>query len=185
MLRTVFSGAISVSMSRKPRPSASVSPPSMPSGSRTVRPSICSPPQMPMIMPPRRRCASRSRSQPWRRKKARSAMVDFDPGRITSPASVGSRSPGLTNTSSTSGLRLERIEIVEIGDPRQHRHSDPERPRLAARQPLERHGILGRKPRRGLEPGNHSQTRPSGEFFSIAEMPSSNRLTSPRNLLMR
>ena len=68
---------------------------------------------------PRGRCRS-----PASRNAARSAMVAFEPGRMTSAASPGSAVPGLTRTSSTDGLGLERIEIVEIGDMRQDRHRD-------------------------------------------------------------
>ena len=71
-------------------------------------------------------------------KSARSAIVDLEPGRMTSAASPGSGSPGRTKTSSTSGSGLQRIEIVEIGDARQHRHGDLRAAAAPARQPLER-----------------------------------------------
>ena len=47
----------------------------------------------------------------------------------TSPASAGSGSPGAHEDEFDLRLGLQRIEIVEIGDARQHRHGDLQRPR--------------------------------------------------------
>ena len=51
-------------------------------------------------------------------------MVAFDPGRMTSRASPGKGAPGGMIITADAGFGFKRIEIVEIGDVRQHRHGD-------------------------------------------------------------
>ena len=77
----------------------------------------------------------------------------------------------------------ERIEIVEIGDARQHRHRDRDAARLRGAA-LEIDRVLGRQP---AASGSHGTTPRQGQPVSrsIAATPSSNRLASPRNLLIR
>ena len=55
-----------------------------------------------------------------------SPMVAFEPGSTTRSASPGRARPGSTNCTSTPGLGHQRVQIVEVGDPREHRDRDPE-----------------------------------------------------------
>ena len=136
-------------------------------------------------MPPRRTCAAMSMSKPAARSAARSAIVAFEPGRMTRSASPGSAAPGRTRTSSTVGLGVERIEIVEIGDVRQDRHGDAHaRVRLRWRAALlERERIFGRQQPRVGERTARGRAPPSRSRCAIAAMPSANSAGSPRNLL--
>ena len=81
------------------------------------------------------RCAAMSMSKPVSRSASSSAIVVFEPGRMTRSASPGSAVPGCTRTRSTSGSASQRIEIVEIGDVRQDRHGDLELGAFAAAPP--------------------------------------------------
>ncbi len=185
-LRTVFSGSITVSISSRPSPSVSRdlaldavrdrAPRGRASGNRHRCPRHG-----------RRAGGGRRghRSSRCRRKSIRSAMVDFEPGMTTSPASSGSGSAGRDEHHLHLRLGLQRIEIVEIGDARENRHRDLQRPALAGRQPFQHH----RDPRTAAwRPACSHGTMPKQRQpvnFSIAAIPSSNSETSPRNLLMR
>ena len=121
----------------------------------------------------RRRCRRRDRRagdaprgrgpSHWRENARGRRWSTLEPGRTTSAASSGRRSPGGTKTTSTSGSALQRVEIVEIGDAAKHRHGDLSAPPLARRQPLQHDGILGRQPRRRLQPGHDAEAGPAGE----------------------
>ena len=90
-------------------------------------------------------------------------MVVFEPGRMTRSASPGSAVPGCTRTRSTVGFRLQRIEIVEIGDLRQDRHGDLELRALAPRlRMIERQRILGRQMPRVGKIRHEAERRPAG-----------------------
>ena len=95
--------------------------------------------------------------------RARSAIVDFEPGMTTSPASAGSGSPGGTKTSSTcgsarSGSRSSKLAMRDsIGT------AIFSAPALARRQPLEHDRILRRQQRRRLQPGHDAEAAPAGE----------------------
>ena len=129
----------------------------------------------------RARCRCPSPARAGRRDRRWSICV---PGMITT---IGIRRDRLARRDEDqphAGLLPERIEIVEIGDPRQHRHRDDARrlPIRAARSRSTR--ILGRQ--RVPPRGSHGTTPSEGQPVSrvIAARPSSNSAASPRNLLM-
>ena len=62
-----------------------------------------------------------------------------------------------------AGLELERIEIVEIGDPRQRETGDLALARLARIAQAQR--ILGRQLAGAREPGQHAEAAPCGLCF--------------------
>src|SRR5438876_11574470 len=70
------------------------------------------------------------------------------------------RLPRLDQADRNSRLHAQRVEIVEIGDPRQMRNSNDDTPRsLLAAQTED---ILRRQVARLVEPWNDAQTRPAG-----------------------
>ena len=99
-------------------------------------------------------------SNPASRSAARSAIVAFEPGRMTSSASPGSAVPGPHPHELDRGLGVERIEIVEIGDVRQDRHRDAHRARSALRRVRDRAPARPRPAAAGASGKNG--TRPSG-----------------------
>ena len=55
------------------------------------------------------------------------------------------------------GLGHQRIEIIEIGNPRQPRHHDPNATRSPTREPRQVENILGGEAVGGVEPGDDAQ----------------------------
>ena len=136
-------------------------------------------------MPPRRTCAAMSMSKPAWRSAARSAMVAFEPGRMTRSASPGSAAARLHAHEVDRGLRIERIEIVEIGDVRQDRDRDPHARRgfdgrAASSASASSAGSRRASAKNGTRP---SACQPVAR--AIVAMPSANSAGSPRNLLTR
>ena len=62
-------------------------------------------------------------SQPSARSAARSARVDLLPGRSTRSVIAGSGWPGSSTQQGHLGVGRQRVQIVEIGQPRQMRHA--------------------------------------------------------------
>ena len=91
-------------------------------------------------------------------------MVAFEPGSTTRSASPGSARPGWTNATDDVRLGRQRVEIVEVGDARQPRHGDADRPPSRRRGCLafEHHRVLRRQPSRRLEPGHDAEARQAG-----------------------
>ena len=89
-------------------------------------------------------------------------MVDFEPGRMTRSASRGSGAPGATKTSFDAGLDAERIEIVEIGDARQHRHGDLDAVAMLAVVPRSRSTTSSAGSRPPAAKGHDAERRPAG-----------------------
>lgn len=124
-----------------------------------------------------------SLSQPSARSAMRSDIVAFDPASTTRPASAGMRSPGRTKTSSTSGSAASASKSSKLAMRGVTGTATFSAPRLALGQSLERHRDLPAGARRVSARAPHQkQGQPVKRW--MAAMPSSNRLTSPRNLLM-
>ncbi len=123
-------------------------------------------------------------SQPWARRKSRSARVALVPGQ---DHQVGVAGHGRTRRQEGEvdvGIGPQRVELVEIGDPRQHRHDDPHAlVAVGADRPFQHHGVLGGQ---GAGRGQPRAMPRSGQPVraTISRRPSSNSEGSPRNLLM-
>ena len=133
---------------------------------------------MPNTCPPRRICAARSISQPCARKKARSAIVDLLPGKITRVASAGRGCPGgtitrLTSGSDASGSKSSKFAIRDKSGTAILSFPSPPSPSSGASSAGKRQASK-----------NHGTTPIEGHPVnaSIALRPSSKRRTSPRNL---
>ena len=98
--RVVLPACSSVTRSSRPRPGASP-PPSTPCGSRTARPSICNPPQMPSTGTPAAACRAIAPARPVVRSHSRSASVLLLPG-ITIAAAL----------SISAGVRTQRVWLA-------------------------------------------------------------------------
>ena len=110
-------------------------------------------------------------------------MVAFEPGRMRDRHRRAAACPAARGPHDV-GFRLQRIEIVEIGDMRQDRHGDREtwRPARRCAGSIERQRILGRQTPRASEKRHEPKRRPAARS-AIAGMPSANSVGSPRNLL--
>ena len=116
-------------------------------------------------VPPRRRCAAMSISNPAARSASRSAIVAFEPGSTIEIGIAGQRRARPHANEIDRGLGIERIEIVEIGDVRQDRHRDAQ-PRLRFCRPalLERQRILRRQQPRVRKIRHEAERPPSGQL---------------------
>ena len=116
-------------------------------------------------MPPRRRCAAMSMSNPAERSAARSAMVAFEPGSTTRSASPGSAAPGRTRTRSTdgsasSGSRSSKLAMCgRIGTAMRSARLRFRRPAL-----LQRERIFRRQQARIREVRDQAERLPSGRL---------------------
>ena len=84
------------------------------------------------------------------------------------------------------GLQPQRIEIVEIGDAREHRHGDASRGAVGARFAVaEAERVLRRQARGAAKERQRGRARASRCARRSSPCRSANRLASPRNLLTR
>ena len=65
-----------------------------------------------------------------------------------------------------AGFVRNRIEVVEIGDPRQHRHRDGDRA-IAGGCGVEHNRVFGGQLTCGGKPRDHAQPRPAGAAFDF------------------
>jgi hypothetical protein len=83
-------------------------------------------------------------------------------------------------------LLLQGVEVVEVGDARQHRHRHLEaRPRFRGGAVARADGVLRRQAVRLGEPGHEAEGRPAGALVDRSARPSSNSRGSPRKRLTR
>ena len=130
---------------------------------------------------PRYRCPSR------RAQGARSAIVAFEPGRMTSSASPGSGSPGRTMTQLDVAAPAAADRDRRNWRCGQHaaRRSTIGRPVARRAAPASADRILGRQARPRRKERDEAERGPAGALARCSRMPSANSVGSPRNLLTR
>ena len=133
------------------------------------------------------RCAAMSMSQPCCAQEGEigdgrlRARQDDEVGVAPGSARRAARRPA-----DTPGSMPQRIEIVEIGDARQHRHGDRERRRRAS--PRRARDRAHPRPAASAACGSHGTTPSDGQPVRSLDRRERRRRTgaaSPRNLLMR
>ena len=123
--------------SSSPRPASSApATPSTPAGSTIRRPSIWKPPQIPSTGRPAAAWSRTARSSPRERSQARSASVARVPGSTTRSAPASARGVG-GEDDVDARLDAERVDVGEVGDPREPYDGDPQ-PRLVLGWPADR-----------------------------------------------
>ena len=92
-----------------------------------------------------------------------SADGGFRAGQDHQVGVAGQGAAGLHELHFDGRLGHQGVQVVEVGDAREHRDRDPERGAgTSLGSAPDRHRVLRREPARGLEPGDDAETRQAG-----------------------